>query len=142
MSNILGSVHCDAAFLLYGYLPVLLGSVDAGHEFFGILFRGLFDVDAGGHFFGDPDVRVVRLDIAWQRFAGPGVLAFLFERSVKSDDVDDIEEQAGADEELHVRHGLHEDEFLPRHMLGFQKDDGAHDIRGECTETLRDGDDH
>ena len=55
-----------------------------------------------------PDMRVfLRLDIAGKRLAGPGVLAFLLEGLVKADDVDDVEHQAGADEQLHVRYGLH-----------------------------------
>lgn len=57
-------------------------------------------------------MRVFRgLDIAGKRFAGPRVFAFFLEGLVKADDVDDVEHQAGADEQLHVRHGLHVQEL-------------------------------
>lgn len=84
----------------------------------------------------------LRLDIAGERLASPGIFAFFLEGLVEADDVDDVEHEAGADEQLHVRHGFHVQELGDRHMVGADEDDAAEHVRRQSSQTLADGDDH
>lgn len=68
------------------------------------------------------------LDITRKRFAGPGIFAFFLEGLVEADDVDDVEHEAGADEQLHVRHGFHVQELGDRYMVRANENNAAEHI--------------